>query len=258
MRTSNPTLQADTFDVRPLEGEGTMTIYGTVCKTAVLAILVFISAAWAWHKFPPVPQPDITSLWDIRYPAGSIGYILLSLFGGIIAALLTGFLPRLAWLGAPLYALAEGIFLGIFSAMAEGIAPGIVVQAIGLTTGTLLALLFVYMTGIIRATDNFKLMIAAATGGIALVYLLTIILSLFGVRMPFVHDAGIGGIIFSLIVVGVAAFNLVLDFDFIEEGSQKGAPYYLEWYAAFGLMVTLIWLYIEVVKLLLKWTIFRK
>jgi uncharacterized YccA/Bax inhibitor family protein len=136
--------------------------------------------------------------------------------------------------------------------VAEAQLPGIVIQAVGLTFGTCLALLLAYKSGMIRASENFKLGVVAATGGIALFYLLSLILGLFGVRISFLYQSGPLGIAFSLFVVVIAALNLVLDFDFIEQGAGAGAPRYMEWYAAFGLMVTLIWLYLEILRLLMK------
>ena len=144
------------------------------------------------------------------------------------------------------------MFIGAISAFAESRFPGIVLQAVGLTFGTLFALLGAYRSGLIRATENFKLGVVAATGGIFLVYLVSMILGMFGVGVPFIHDSGPIGIAFSLFVVVIAALNLVLDFDFIENGAEAGAPKYMEWVGAFGLMVTLIWLYIEILHLLSK------
>ena len=142
--------------------------------------------------------------------------------------------------------------MGILSAFYEMQFPGLVFQAILLTFGTLFALLFAYRSGLIKATENFKLGIVAATGGIFLIYLMTFVLQFFGVSIPFIHGSGTIGILFSLFVVVVAALNLVLDFEFIENGARRGAPQYMEWYGAFGLLVTLIWLYIELLRLLSK------
>jgi uncharacterized YccA/Bax inhibitor family protein len=152
----------------------------------------------------------------------------------------------------PIYALLEGLFLGGISAIFEARYPGIVIQAVSLTFGTLLVLLVAYTSRVIRPSENFKLGIVAATGGIALIYMASFVLGLFGVSMPYIHDNGLIGIGFSLFVVVIAALNLVLDFDFIENGASQGAPKYMEWYGAFGLMVTLIWLYIEILRLLAK------
>jgi uncharacterized YccA/Bax inhibitor family protein len=153
---------------------------------------------------------------------------------------------------ATVYAALEGLFLGAISAYFEMAYQGIVTQAIILTMGVLFSLLALYKFRIIKVTENFKMIVVAATGGIALIYLVSFIGGFFGLNMPFIHEGGTFGIIFSVVVVIVAALNLVMDFDFIEEGSEKGAPKYMEWYAAFGLMVTLIWLYLEILRLLSK------
>jgi uncharacterized YccA/Bax inhibitor family protein len=147
---------------------------------------------------------------------------------------------------------AEGLFLGGISSIFEAQFPGIVIQAVGLTLGTLVGLLFAYKSGLIKVTENFKLGVAAATGGIFLIYMASFVLGFFGVGIPFIHESGLIGIGFSLVVVVIAALNLVLDFDFIERGAEAGAPKYMEWYGAFGLMVTLIWLYLEMLRLLAK------
>ncbi|HEX9723391.1 MAG TPA: Bax inhibitor-1/YccA family protein, partial [Vicinamibacteria bacterium] len=152
----------------------------------------------------------------------------------------------------PIYALLEGLFLGAISSMFEQMYPGIVIQAVGLTFGTLFALLFAYKSGLIKATENFKLGVVAATGAVALIYMASIVLSFFGTSIPYIHESGTIGILFSLAVVVIAALNLVLDFDFIETGAERGAPKYMEWYGAFGLLVTLIWLYLEMLRLLSK------
>jgi uncharacterized YccA/Bax inhibitor family protein len=144
------------------------------------------------------------------------------------------------------------LFLGGISAKLEAVFPGIVIQAVGLTFGTLFGLLMAYKSGLIKATENFKLGVVAATGGIMLLYFVSIVLSFFGIGIPFIHSSGTFGILFSLFVVVVAALNLVLDFDFIEQGAEQGAPKFMEWYAAFGLLVTLVWLYLEILRLLSK------
>lgn len=167
-------------------------------------------------------------------------------------ALVTVFKKTWSPVTAPVYALLEGLFIGGFSAMLELQFPGIAMQAAGLTFGTLFCLLLAYKFGMIRVSENFKLGVFAATGGIMLVYLVSMVLGFFGTTIPYIHGSGAIGIGFSLLVVGIAAMNLVLDFDFIETGVQRGAPKYMEWYGAFGLMVTLIWLYIEMLRLLAK------
>jgi len=161
--------------------------------------------------------------------------------------------PEKAGSTAPLYALSQGIFLGGITLFFEAQFPGIGIQAIGLTFGILASLLFCYKSGLIKPTENFRLMIFSATMGIALLYLVSILMSLFGgAGIPLIHSNGLFGIGFSIFVVSIAALNLVLDFDFIEDGADKGMPKYMEWYGAFSLMVTLIWLYLEILRLLAK------
>jgi uncharacterized YccA/Bax inhibitor family protein len=175
------------------------------------------------------------------------------IFGGFIVALVTIFRPNWAAITAPIYALLEGLALGGISAMFERTYPGVAIQAVGLTFGTLFVMLLAYKTGMIRATQGFKLGVIAATGGIALLYLVEMVLGgFFHIQVPAINGSGAVGIGFSLFVVIIAALNLVLDFDMIETGVQGGAPKYMEWYGAFGLMVTLIWLYLEILRLLGK------
>jgi len=164
----------------------------------------------------------------------------------------TIFKPAWAPVTSPIYAALEGLALGALSAIFEARYPGIVIQAVGLTFGTLVALLVVYRSGLIPVTENFKLGVVAATGGIAFVYLIGFVMSFFGASIPLIHGSSAIGIAFSLLVVGVAALNLVLDFDFIEQGAERRVPKYMEWYAAFGLLVTLVWLYLELLRLLAK------
>jgi uncharacterized YccA/Bax inhibitor family protein len=178
--------------------------------------------------------------------------VLGGVVGGLVFAIATVMKKTWAPVTAPLYALVEGFFLGSISAVYELRFDGIVFQAVLLTFGTLFALLMAYRSGLIKATENFKLGVVAATGGIALVYLASIVLGFFGINIPLIHESGIVGIGFSLFVIVIAALNLVLDFDFIENGVEQGAPKYMEWYGAFGLMVTLVWLYIEFLRLLSK------
>ncbi|MMZ64024.1 Bax inhibitor 1 like protein [compost metagenome] len=172
---------------------------------------------------------------------------------GLILALIVSFAPKAAPFLVPVYAVAEGMFLGAISAQFEQkIVPGITLNAILLTMGVFFALLIAYKTRLIKATENFKLGVVAATGGIALVYLINFILGFFGMQVPFLHESSWIGIGISVVIVIIAALNLVLDFDFIENGAAQGAPKYMEWYGAFGLMVTLVWLYLEILRLLAK------
>lgn len=248
MRSGNPALKEDTFldlnSGRVMAGSGqAMSLNGTVNKTGLLLLLTVLTAAFSWHA-----SLDATGM---PLPAARL-YLLGGAIGGFILAMITIFKQQWSPVTAPLYALVEGLFLGAISAMYEARFDGIVLQAVILTFGTLFALLAAYRSGLIKATENFKLGVVAATGGIALIYLATIVLGLFGVNIPYIHDSGVIGIGFSLFVVVIAALNLVLDFDFIESGVDAGAPKYMEWYAAFGLMVTLVWLYLEFLRLLSK------
>lgn len=242
MRTANPALNAKTFIGswdRPV-GRETMTLEGAVNKTAVLLVLLVIAAGWTWNQF-------FVSGVSSVIPLVGIGAI-----GGFVFALVTFFAKTWAPVTAPIYAVLEGLFLGGISALFEAKYPGIAFQAVAITLGTLFALLLAYKSGIIKASENFKLGVAAATGGIFLLYLVSFILRFFGTSISFIHEASPIGILFSLGVVIVAALNLVLDFDFIENGAASGVPKFMEWYSAFGLLVTLIWLYIEILRLLAK------
>lgn len=236
MRTANPALNAKTFDVANT-GAGVMTIQGTVSRTAMLLTLLFAATLLTWN--PSAPQDGA-------------GWIMIGGIAGFITALITIFNKKAAPVTAPVYAACQGVMLGGISSLFERQFPGIVVQAVLLTFGTLGALLLAYTSRLIRATENFKLGVVAATGGIALFYLVAWILGFFGVQIPMIAGSGPVGIGFSAVIVIVAALNLVLDFDFIEQGAEQGAPKYMEWYAAFGLIVTLVWLYMEILRLLSK------
>ena len=238
LRSGNPTLNAKTFSNFDLTASGSMTIMGTVNKTAFSLLLLMTTALFTWN----LPVGD---------PRGN-GLMIFGMLGGFILALVTVFKHQWATFTVPAYALMQGLALGGISKYFESMYPGIVNQAVMLTFGTLGALLLAYRSGLIKATENFKLGIIAATGGIAFVYMISWILSWFSISVPVIHSNSNMGILFSIGVVIIAALNLVLDFDFIEEGSEKGAPKYMEWYGAFGLLVTLIWLYLEILRLLAK------
>jgi uncharacterized YccA/Bax inhibitor family protein len=209
-----------------------MTLDGAVNKTGILLSLCFMGAFIGWNA------PALTM------PALIIGTILS--FVTIFRS------PTKVGSTAPFYAAFQGVALGGITVFAEAQYPGIGIQAIGLTFGILASLLFCYKTGIIKPTENFRLMIFSATMGIGLLYLVSFVMSFFGSGIGFIHSNGLFGIGFSLFVVGIAALNLVLDFDFIEEGAEQGLPKHMEWYGAFSLMVTLVWLYIEILRLLMK------
>lgn len=181
-----------------------------------------------------------------------MGLMLLGGIGGFIVALITVFKAQWSPITAPIYAALQGLFLGGLSATMDAMYPGIVIQAVALTFGTMFGMLFLYRAGIIKVTEKFRSGLLAATAGIFFVYLLSWILGFFGIQMPMIHEGGLLGIGFSLFVVVIAALNLLLDFDFIHKSSGMGAPKYMEWYGAFGLMVTLVWLYIEFLRLLSK------
>lgn len=247
MRSGNPALKDNTFlDLNSgavVQGPGTtMTLNGTVNKTAFLLVLTLAGALYPWNLF-----------FASNGAADLMPYVLVGGIGGFVVALVTIFKKTWAPVTAPLYAALEGVFIGAISAMFELKFPGIVMQAVGLTFGTMAALLMAYRSGLIKVTENFKLGVVAATGAIFLLYVVNIGMRLFGFEgMGFIHDSGWLGIGFSAVVVVVAALNLVLDFDFIEQGVEQSAPKYMEWYAAFGLLVTLIWLYLEMLRLLSK------
>jgi uncharacterized YccA/Bax inhibitor family protein len=237
-RSGNPTLRDDTFRGLPRALGETMTLQGTVNKTGVSLLILLAAASFTWQQVTR-SEPVSPLLW-------------LGLFGGLVVALVTCFKPAWAPITTPLYAALEGLFLGGVSGLYELRYPGIVMNAVGLTFGCLAALLAAYSSGLIRPSENFKLGIVAATGGVAILYVVSMGLGFFGKSIPFIHDSGLLGIAFSLFVVALAAMNLVLDFDFIEDGAQRGAPKYMEWYGAFGLLVTLVWLYLEILRLLSK------
>ena len=247
MRSGNPALKESTFlDLNSgtvVTGDGTtMTLNGTVNKTALLLVLTLAGALYTWNLF-----------FASNGTANLMPYILTGAIGGFVVAMVTIFKKTWAPVTAPLYAGLEGVFIGAISAMFELKFPGIVMQAVGLTFGTLAALLMAYRSGLIKVTENFKLGVVAATGAIFLLYLVNMGMRLFGFEgMGFIHDSGWLGIGFSAVVVVIAALNLVLDFDFVEKGVEQNAPKYMEWYAAFGLLVTLIWLYLEMLRLLSK------
>jgi len=238
LRSGNPALNTKTFSGFDMTTEASMTIMGTVHKTALGLLLLMSTALFTWNM--PAGDPRAT------------GLMIVGMIGGLIVAIITIFKHHLAKYTVPAYALLEGLALGGISKFFEVMYPGIVNQAVMLTFGTLGALLLAYRSGLIKATENFKLGVVAATGGIFFVYLLSWILSWFSVSIPLIHSNSNMGILFSIVVVVIAALNLVLDFDFIEEASEKGAPKYMEWYGAFGLLVTLIWLYLEILRLLAK------
>ena len=235
MRSGNPALSSKTFKNSTDVSSEKMTIEGTVNKTAMSLLLLMATASYTWMN----PSP---------------GLMMFGFIGGFIMAIITIFKKTWAPYTVSGYALLEGLALGGVSRIFEMQYPGIASQAIFLTFGILAALLLAYKTGVIKPTENFKLGVFAATGGIFIMYLISFIMSFFGTEMSIMNpnNASMMSIGFSLFVVVIASLNLVLDFDFIEEGAERGAPKYMEWYGAFGLLVTLIWLYLEILRLLAK------
>ncbi|MAU36959.1 MAG: hypothetical protein CMD14_06270 [Flavobacteriales bacterium] len=235
-RSGNPALTKKTFEgLESDSSNATMTLDGTVNKTS-LSLLILLFCAY------------------YTYSSQNTSFIFLGFIGGFITALVTIFKKTLSPYTVPLYAVFQGLALGGISAIYNNMYTGIVQQAIFLTFGIFAALLFAYKTKIIEPTENFKLGVFAATGGIALVYIVSFIMSFFGSGLSVMNpqNASLMSIGFSIFVVLIAALNLVLDFDFIEQGVENSAPKYMEWYASFGLMVTLIWLYLEILRLLAK------
>lgn len=246
-KSGNPTLTEKMFD-RSLHIEsnmqGTMSVRGTLNKFGFLLLMIIAGAAYSWHLFDQAQNGLMNTL------------MMVGIFGGLITAVAISFKPNWAPYLAPLYGLLEGLFVGGISAILNAAFaekyPGLVMQAVGLTFGVAMAVFLLYNFRVIRATEKFKSVIFAATLGIALFYLLTMILRLFGVNVSFMYDSSMLSIGISLFVVAIAALNLILDFDMIEQGAERGAPKFMEWFGAFGLMVTLVWLYIEMLKLLSK------
>ncbi len=255
-RSSNPTLSANVFSKTRNYGVGeAMTVQGTVNKCFILLFLVVLSASWVWGM---VMQPaPILEGWEGQQAASQtpamVGTLIgVGAIGGFIMAMVTIFKKEWAAVTAPMYALLQGLALGGISAYYEAMYPGLVMQAVALTFGTLFSLLMAYKSGLIRVTEKFRMGMAAAIGGIMVLYLVNFVMSFFGASIPIISSNSGFGIGFSVVVVVIAALSLVLDFDRIEQGAGMGAPKFMEWYAAFGLMVTLIWLYLEILRLLSK------
>jgi uncharacterized YccA/Bax inhibitor family protein len=242
-RSGNPALNERVFanQPRPAYGEERMTLQGAINKSFLLLVVLLVGAFWPWSQYMSTGDVSIVST-----------SLLIGAFGGLIVGLIISFKANLApYLAVP-YAGLQGLAIGGISAMLEARYPGIAIQAVGLTFAVLAVMLVAYKLGLIRATERFRAIVIGATGAIALFYLVSIVLSLLHVPVPILNSATPLGIIISLVIVGVAALNLILDFDFIESGAAYGAPRYMEWYAAFGLLVTMVWLYMEILRLLSK------
>lgn len=238
-RSSNPVMSSRIFDrsISEASTSGTMTINGTITKVAIMTLLLVAAASYTWSMV-------------LNDPGRVTTFVMIGAIGGLVTALITAFNPKASGISAPIYAILQGLFLGAISAMINQQYQGIPFQAVLLTIGTLFTMLFLFRSGKLRATPKFRKGVMMATGGVFFAYLISWILSMFGLSVGFMHSSGPLGILINLVIIGVAAFNLILDFDFIERGEQAQAPRYMEWYGAFGLMVTLIWLYIEFLRLL--------
>ena len=263
-QTSNPALSKEAFARARAEARvadaynagaasysipTTMTLQGTVVRTSILVVVLLITATIAWTQtFTEVAARQAGAGVTVTPLAGT--FLVGGIIGGLIFSLITIFVPRFAPVTAPLYAAAEGLALGTISAIFEVTYQGIVLNAVGLTIGTLVVLLAMYGTGMIRATPMFQRVVIAATGAIALMYVVNMIMRMFGTSMPFLHTATPLGIGISLVIVVVAALNLVLDFNLIEQNVDQGAPRFMEWYCGFSLLLTLVWLYLELLRLL--------
>jgi uncharacterized YccA/Bax inhibitor family protein len=239
-KTSNPALNENTFDGRVAVAGEAMTLQGTVNKTGVLLLCVVIAAAWTW------------GIAHSQAPEAALPWMMGGLVGGLVFALVTIFKKEWSPVTSPVYALCEGLVLGGISALLERSYPGIAIQAMGLTFGVTAVMLMLYRTGVLRATPKFTVGVVAATGGIFVVYMVDLVLGMFGRHVPLLNSAGPLGIGVSAVIVVIAALNLILDFDFVETGVHARAPKYMEWYGAFGIMVTLVWMYMEILRLLSK------
>ncbi|NEU07619.1 Bax inhibitor-1/YccA family protein [Flavihumibacter sp. R14] len=242
-KSGNPALDKETFkDIeRIVQDEEVMTLQGTVNKTGLLLLAVIIPAIYTWNLF--------ASTMDFNAIAP---FFWTGTFGGLAIAFIIVFNKEWSPVLAPVYSILQGLCLGGLSAAMNLKFPGIVLQALLLTFGICAVLLIIYKLRIIRPTENFKLIVTSATAGLALYYLASLGLSFTGIELPYIHENSTGGIIFSLFAVILASMNLVVDFDFIEQGADSKVPKYMEWYGAFGLMVTIIWLYVEILRLLAK------
>lgn len=246
-KSGNPTLSQRSFEKNATSyntSDGIMSVRGTLNKFGFLLLMVMAGAMYAWHLNESMQHESMFKI------------LLVGGIGGFIAALVIVFKPNLAGYVAPLYGLLEGLFIGGLSAIVNEIFnkkyPGIVLQAVGLTFGVAFSMFLLYRFKIIKATEKFKSVIITATMGIGVFYLITLVLRLFNINLPFMYDGSTLGIGISLFIVAIAALNLILDFDRIEEGCAQGAPKFMEWYSAFGLLVTLVWLYLEILKLLMR------
>ena len=250
LKTSNPAMsqfEQQAMSLGPtdqfvIDESQRMTVNGTINKTGIMLMIVVAVGAWAWNY----AMTNLSSASTIMY---------VGLIGGLISGIVTAFKPNVAHIGTPIYAVFKGLFLGTVSAFFEARYPGIVMQAVGLTLAVMFAMLFSYRTGLIKVTETFKKVVIFATMGIAIFYLISLIAMFgFGANISYFDTENVTpmSIGLSFVIVGIAALNLVLDFDFIEQGAANNMPKQMEWYGAFGLLVTILWLYLELLRLLAK------
>lgn len=244
-KTSNPIFGKKFLITESFTSDRTMSIQGTINKTLLAFAILLASAYYTWHMFFSASSIEVAG--SQIYP-----WMIGSAIAGFIVAIINSFVRKLSPFLTPIYAVLEGLFLGAISAFFEAMYPGIVIQAVGLTLAVFFTMLFLYKTKIIKVTRRFYMGVMAATFGIAFFYLIGFILGLFGVQVEMLYGNSLMSIGFSLVIVIIAALNLVLDFAFIQQASESGLPKYMEWYGAFGLMVTLVWLYIEILRMLAK------
>ncbi|MDB5203196.1 MAG: Bax inhibitor/YccA family protein [Ferruginibacter sp.] len=247
LKSGNPALSEKKFSSTILSDvvdfSNAMTVRGTLQKFGFLFLMLLGTSFYSWKEFSD--GGNVTPL------------ILTGAIGGLVVAIVLAFKKEWSPYLAPLYALLEGLFIGAVSAMYNGLfaekAPNIVMTAVGLTFGVGVAMYLLYSFRIIRATEKFKSVVMTATVGIAIFYVIVFVMRMMGFdNMTFLHEGSMFGILFSLFVVTIASLNLIMDFDMIEKGAEMGAPKYMEWYGAFGLMVTFVWLYLEILRLLSK------
>lgn len=238
-RSGNPTMRVMSQAAPAASAQDRMTVGGTVGKTGLLFVLLVISAGWTWNRFFTNGGMEAV-----------MPFMLAGVFGGLVLALATVFKPNWAHITAPLYAILEGLFVGAFSAMLTERFGPVVFHAVLLTLGVMLTMLTLYASGVIKVTRKFRMGVMAATGGVLIFYLATWVMGLLGVQTGSLFYGSTTSIVISLAILAIAALNLVLDFAFIKEQSDRGAPKKLEWYGAFALTVTLIWLYLEALRLM--------
>ena len=242
-KSGNPIFKEDTF--RPInfdrEGQEVMSLQGTINKTGLLLLFVGVGAVYSWNYALKIETWETLKMY-------SIGCAIAA----FVCAIVLNFKKEWAAYLAPAYSLLQGVSLGIISCLMDYIFPGIALQALTITMAIFGVMLLAYKFKLLQATPMFKKVVIISTIGIGVVYLISIGMRLFGAEMPFLHDNSPIGIGISLFIVVIAALNFILDFHYIEENVKNGAPKNMEWFAAFGLIVTLVWLYIEVLRLLSK------